>query len=155
MSNSGTPAPPTTLSITGNQAVDGLILKGIGFAAAGLTAVILTWLNAHGFNDPNLNLMISGAVASVLAMVAVAIWGFIKSRLDQVRNVTGGMNLALAGQAILASTGGGRSTPIAVTPASAQEIVRNFGSVKVAVKDEPALTEKLNETEIIPATKSP
>lgn len=155
MSNPGTPAPTTTLSITGNPAIDGLILKGLMAGSAAIVGVILTWLNAHGFNDPNLNLMLSGAVLSVLAMIATAIWGFIKSRLDQAKGVTAGMNLALAGQAILASTGGGRATPIAVTPASAQEIVKNFGNVKVAVKDEPALTDALNETQIIPASKTP
>lgn len=155
MSNPGTPAPPSTLAITGNPAIDGLILKGLMAGSAAIAGVILTWLNAHGFNDPNLNLMLSGAVLSVLAMVATAIWGFIKSRLDQAKAVNAGINLFASGGSVNVPVGMGLAIPVSATPASAQEIVKQFGDVKVAVKDEPALTEKLNENEIIPVTKSP
>lgn len=151
MSSNGVPASPTSLSITGNPALDGLILKGLMAGAAAITGVILTWLNAHGFSDPNLNLMLSGAVLSVLAMIATAIWGWLNSRIAQAKGVQAGMNLVLAGQAIMAPSHGNLSTPIPVTTTTAQEIVKQFGDVKVAVPDEPALTAQLNQSQITPA----
>lgn len=156
MSNPGTPAPTPTLSITGNPAIDGMILKGLMAGSAAIAGVILTWLNAHGFNDPNLNLMLSGAVLSVLAMVATAIWSFIKSRLDQAKAVNAGINLFASGASVNVPVDHtGLVMPKPVTPESAANIVRDFGNVKVAIPDEPALTEKLNETQIIPAAKVP
>lgn len=139
-------APPTSLSITGNPALDGLILKGLMAGSAAIAGVIITWLNAHGFSDPNLNLMLSGAVLSVLAMIATAIWGWINSKVAQAKGVQAGMNLAFAGGAIMHGAGNGLSIPVPVTTTTASEIVKQFGDVKVAVADEPALTEKLNQT---------
>lgn len=153
MSGPGNPTAPTSLSITGNPALDGLILKGLMAGSAAIAGVIITWLNAHGFSDPNLNLMLSGAVLSVLAMIATAIWGWVNSKVSQAKSVTAGMNLALAGGAIMQDHGGGLSTPVPVTTATAQEIVKQFGDVNVAIPDEQALTEKLNQTQIITPTK--
>lgn len=150
MSNPGTPAPTTTLSITGNPEIDGLILKGLMAGSAAIAGVILTWLNAHGFNDPNLNLMLSGAVLSVLAMVATAIWSFIKSRLDRAKAVNAGINLFAAGASINVPVDHtGLVTPKQATPASAADIVKNFGNVRIDIPNEHALTEALNETQIV------
>lgn len=148
MSSNGVPASPTSLSITGNPAIDGLILKGLMAGAAAITGVILTWLNAHGFSDPNLNLMLSGAILSVLAMAATAVWGYINSRVAVAKGVQAGMNLVLAGQAIMAPTRGNLSMPVPVTTTTAQAIVKEFGDVKVAVPDEPALTAQLNQSQV-------
>lgn len=72
MSSPGTSILP---SITGNQAWDRLIRSIVLSIAAGVTGVIMTWLNSHGFKDPNLSLMISGAVVSALTGIAIVIWG--------------------------------------------------------------------------------
>ena len=69
---------PTVPTITGNPGIDSLIRSALIAAAAALTGVMLTWLNAHGFNDPNLNLLLSGAVLTVLTTAAVALWGYLK-----------------------------------------------------------------------------
>src|SRR6185312_8845680 len=105
MASPGTPTTPTSLSITGNPAIDGLILKGILAIAAAATGVILTWLNAHGFNDPNLNLMVSGIIVSILAMGATAAWGWMNSKIAQAKEVQAGLNLGLSGNSINVKTG--------------------------------------------------
>lgn len=149
MSNPGTSGTPTSLSITGNPAIDGLILKGILAIAAAATGVILTWLNAHGFNDPNLNLMVSGVIVSILAMGVTALWGWMNSKIAQAKAVTAGINLGLSGNSINVRSGDGTVTPLPVSTSAADRIVKEFGSVKVSIPDEPALTNVLNQTQIV------
>ena len=128
------PNVPSNFQITGNPAFDGIILKILTAGAAALTGIILTWLNAHGFNDPNLKLMLSGAVLSVLCMVAVTIWGFIQSKVNQARAVQAGINLTVSGNALAAdgktvvSANDGSTPPLPVTTITAPEIVKNFAA---------------------------
>lgn len=79
MSDPGT-ASSLLPSFTGNQAVDRLIRSALLSIAAGITGVIVTWLNAHGFHDPNLSLMISGAIVSILSAFAIVAWGWVNGR---------------------------------------------------------------------------
>lgn len=149
MSNPGTSGTPTSLSITGNPAIDGLILKGILAVAAAATGIILTWLNAHGFSDPNLNLMVSGVIVSILTMGVTAIWGWMNSKVAQAKAVQAGLNLGLSGNSINIKAGDGTVTPLPITSSAADRIVKEFGDVKVAIPDEPALTNVLNQTQIV------
>jgi hypothetical protein len=68
-------------SITGYPQLDTMIRYALLAAAAAITGIIVTWLNAHGFTDPNLTLMVSGAVISVLGIAAVFVWGFVQNKL--------------------------------------------------------------------------
>jgi hypothetical protein len=143
-----TPSPsattPLSASITGNAALDGLILKGITV----LATLATTWLMSHlDLKDPNFAYWLTGAITSALAIGATAVWGVLNSRLNQVKAVTAGMNLVVSGAAITQSNVTGTVLK-PVTPASAAEIVKNFGNVRVPVKDEPALTDKLNATQL-------
>lgn len=70
-------------SITGSPQLDTFIRYGILAAAAALTGVIVTWLNAHGFTDPNLAVLISGATVSFLSAIAVVVWGYLQNRKTQ------------------------------------------------------------------------
>lgn len=126
--------PATSLpTVTGNPAVDSLIRNGLTAASASLSAVILTWLNAHGFNDPNLNLMLSGIIFAVLVALAGLAWGYLKgTELDslieakQTEGVNAGMQLAASGQMLTMETPLGVA-PIPATTASAKAIIQNFG----------------------------
>ncbi len=85
-------------TITGNPATDTIIrnaIIGLSGAAAG---VIVTWLNAHGFADPNLSLMVSGAVAAVLSTVAAAAWGVWATHKSQAAIVNNTVHAALTGE---------------------------------------------------------
>lgn len=89
------------LVITGNPTVDAVIRYALVAACAAATGVITTWLNAHGFHDPNLSLMVGGAVASVLGGLAFALWGIIKTskneaitKLREAIAVQAGINVA-------------------------------------------------------------
>lgn len=130
MSNPGKSLNPlTTLVVTGNPKVDAIIRYALVAACGAMTGVIMTWLNAHGFNDPNLNLMISGAVASVIGGAVLALWGVIRaSKIEaivQFREAIGvqaGMNLAAAGQMEVTEQAGA-VVPVPVTVQSAQQII--------------------------------
>lgn len=109
------------LTITGNPTVDSVIRYGLVALCGILTGVITTWLNAHGFHDPNLYLMVSGAVASILGGIAFALWGIIKTskneaiiRLREAIAVQAGINVAEAPSV---------PTPATVTVAQAQTII--------------------------------
>ena len=121
MSAPGSPLP----SITGNQSIDRLIRSGLLAVAAGATGVIVTWLNAHGFHDPNLSLMISGAIVSTLTGAAIVAWGWINGKNTE----------AAAKQALVDGVSAGiahAESPIptiplqAVTPEAATAIVAQY-----------------------------
>ena len=128
------PNIPASFQITGNPAIDGVILKLLTAAAAGLTGIILTWLTAHGFSDPNLGLMLSGAVFSVLCTIAVTAWGFFQSKVNQARAVQAGVNMTVSGNALAADgktvveANDGSTPPLPVTTATAAQIVKKFAS---------------------------
>lgn len=111
-------------SITGNPAVDSLLRGALVAATMGITTVIVTWLNAHGFYDPNYGLMISGAIFSTLCTIAVMAWGYVNAKLTK---------RAVVVQTVVAATTG--EVPHAVTKA-------------ITPADEVAITKELNKAQI-------
>lgn len=85
-------------TITGNSQLDTMIRYFLLAASAAITAIIVTWLNAHGFTDPNLVTMISGAVFTALVVIAVFIWGFIQNNLLKVSVVNHVIATAVTGK---------------------------------------------------------
>lgn len=125
MSNPGTPTSILP-SITGNQGIDRLIRSALLAIAAGVTGVIVTWLNSHGFHDPNLSLMVSGAVVSTLTAILIVVWGWINGKKTEVaakQAVTEGVK---AGIAIAQDQTVSTPPPASIGPALATEIVANY-----------------------------
>jgi hypothetical protein len=85
-------------TVTGNPAADTLIRNGIIAASGAAAGIIVTWLNAHGFNDPNLTLMVSGAVAALLSGVAATAWGWWQTHQSQAAIVNNTVHAALTGE---------------------------------------------------------
>jgi MFS-type transporter involved in bile tolerance (Atg22 family) len=139
-----TASTPFSAAITNNPALDSLILKGLTILATWAALWIASHLN---MNDPNFIYWLTGTLTSVLALGATAIWGVLQTRLNQVKAVTAGMNLVAADAAIKQISMSG-TTFKPVTPASAAQIVKDFGHVTVALEDEPALTDKLNASQL-------
>lgn len=119
MSNPGV-SKLKSLSITGNDTVDAFIRYGLVVAFTFLTGTIMGWLNAHGFNDPNLTVYVPAAVAGFLGTVAVAAWGIIKasrnSFIIQLRE-------AIGVQAGIKAAEAPQPTPCIVTVADAQKVI--------------------------------
>jgi len=86
---------PLVPSVTGNPATDSIIRNCIVATSAAAAGVMVTWLNAHGFNDPNLSLMISGAIAAVLSAAAAALWGWWAAHMSQAAIVNNTVRAAL------------------------------------------------------------
>jgi hypothetical protein len=85
-------------SITGNPMLDTALRNGIITASAALAAIIVTWLNSKGFSDPNLTLLVSGAIASVLTAIAAIAWGIWQTRKSQQAIVNNTVHAALTGE---------------------------------------------------------
>jgi hypothetical protein len=115
---------PVMPSITGNPLIDTLIRSALIAVATAIGAVIVTWLNAHGFNDPNLGTMVTGAILSVLAVIAVGAWGYINAKLTRQRVV--------ATTAVAAATGVIPTPVVAITKPA----------------DEAAITAALNKAQL-------
>lgn len=85
-------------SITGNPAADTIIRNGIIAASGAAAGIIVTWLNAHGFSDPNLSLMVSGASAAILSGIAATIWGWWQTHQSQNAIINNTIHAALTGE---------------------------------------------------------
>lgn len=146
MSTPGVPASPATsvFRLTGNSAIDSLI--GIAMASASLS--LATWAIDHLDLKHVDATTLSLAIFGVLATLATAGWKYFNSRINSAVAVNAGVQAAVLEGAKMQSVGGGTSIVAPVTPASAAEIVKNYGSVQVKVSDEPGLTDKLNATQI-------
>lgn len=130
MSNPGTSGMQLLPSITGNQAIDRLIRSGLLAVAAAVTGVIVTWLNAHGFHDPNLSLMISGAIVSILSGIAVTAWGYINGKHSEAAAKAAVVTGVQAGIAH-AEDASVQTVPIAaVSPEVAKAIVAEYAPPK-------------------------
>lgn len=128
------PQIPAGFRLTGNAALDGLILRVlVGFAASIATAIV-TWLGAHHFSDPNLQLMISTALVAVFTTGATLIYGFVLSKVNQAKAVQAGINLTVSGNALaqdgktVVDANDGTTPPLGVTTKTAPEIVKNFAT---------------------------
>lgn len=133
------------LSITGNPAVDGLVLKALLTIAAPAALWFATKL---GNNDPNFVGDIAVTVVSVTVVGLVSFFGYVKSKLDQAIAVRAGVNLTVSGQTIMQGTGNGTVTPAPVTTRTAPEIVKAYGHV--APELEPSITDALNAAQLTP-----
>jgi len=146
MSNPGTPASPATsvFRLTGNSALDSLI--GIALASASLS--LATWAIDHLDLKHVDATTLSLAIFGVLATIATAAWKWFNSRVNSAVAVHAGVQAAVIEGAKMKSVGDGVSTVAPVTPATAADIVRTYGTVQVKVPDEPKLTDELNSTQI-------
>ena len=89
---------PLVPTVTGNPAADTIIRNGIIGLSGMAAGVIVTWLNAHGFHDPNLTLMVSGGFAAVLSMLAATVWGWMATHWSQAAIVNNTVHAALTGE---------------------------------------------------------
>lgn len=98
MSNPEMNSKPIIPNITGNPMLDTAIRIGLTSGSAALTAIILTWLNAHGFVDPHLSVLIGGVVLSTLIGAATVIWSFVQTRLNKLSVVQHTIEAVATGQ---------------------------------------------------------
>ncbi len=117
--------PQTIPTITGYPGIDSLVRTALVAASAAAAGIIVGWLNAHGFNDPNLSLMLSGVIFGVLTTLAVAFWGWFKGTqvgkaIDDAHLV--GVQSGVAAQQSSAVI----ATPVDLTHTDAQEIIKTF-----------------------------
>lgn len=91
------PAKPIVPAITGNPFIDTALRVLLTSAAAAITAIIVTWLAAHGYNDPNMALMVGGGVLSVLIGAVTVIWSFLQTKLNQTNTVHQVINAVATG----------------------------------------------------------
>ena len=129
MSYQGT--PPQAVTITGDPAMDGIIFKVL----VALGTLAATWLATNlKLSDPAIIPELAGVIVSILASVAVAIWGYIRSRAHTAAAVQAGANLVMSGNA-LTKFGAKIPPPAAgsllpVSPQSAVQIVKDYGAAK-------------------------
>lgn len=127
MSNQGVSGSPSLLpSITGNPSWDRLIRSGLLVAAGSITAIIVTWLNAHGFKDPNIDLMVSGAVFSGLSTAAVVVWGYVNSKNTETAAKNALAIGVAAGISHAEDTSVATVLPSSVSPKVAEAIVETY-----------------------------
>lgn len=122
-----TDATATVPSITGNNGLDSLIRSGLIGASGAITGVILTWLNAHGFNDPNLNLMVSAAIFALLVAGATALWGYLKG--TSIGRTIASIETTAVQAGILAGNAG-VTAPVVATHDNAKTIVKLYAPEK-------------------------
>lgn len=124
------------LSITGNPLIDSLIIRGVMLLAAALGAAAVEWLQAHGFHDPNLTKIVTGAIASAILVVVLLAVEYVRKRADLVRAVEAGIKLAISAQALdaagkpIVALGAVPAAIMPVTPATAKEIVAAYAGAK-------------------------
>lgn len=85
-------------TVTGNPVYDTVIRNSIIASSGAVAAVIVTWLNAHGFKDPNLSLMVSGAIAAIMSGGAAMVWGWWATHMSQNAIVNNTVHAALTGE---------------------------------------------------------
>jgi len=141
------PANLPALKITGNVQLDGLILKVL----FGLATPAALWAASKlGSHDNAMVQDIAILIVSIVIAGATAIFGWIKSRIDQAIAVRAGVNLTASGNALMTVTGPGAVTPLPVTPATAPAIVKNFG--KAAPQLDSSITDTLNAAQLTQKT---
>lgn len=128
---------------TGNAAYDSLI-RSIIIGVSGIaTGAAVGWLNREGFHDPNLTMLVGGAVFGLVASIAGGAWGVWQHiRSKQIvtneivpQAVEAGIKLARSEELKIDKTG----IPVPVTPESAAEIVKNFAPIPPVVPAAPVL----------------
>jgi hypothetical protein len=129
---------PTTKipAITGDPAMDGLIMKGI----VALVMLVVPWLMTHlKLSDPEYAVWLTATLISVLVGVATFVWGWFLTQINQAKAVQAGVNLTTSGNALAADgsvitkfqADSGSTPPKPVTVASAQQIVKDFAPATI------------------------
>lgn len=85
-------------SITGNPMLDTILAGSITGAGGLITGIAVGWLNAHGFNDPNLGTYIGSAVTGTLVSIAVIIWRLMGDKKTEVAVADHVIEAAATGQ---------------------------------------------------------
>lgn len=142
------PSPQSVPAITGYPSLDSVLRSGLIAGSAALATWIVSTLK---LTDPNLTAWISAAVFGVLLGIATAAWGLFKARYGDAVAVMAGVNLALSDKVLMQGTGDGKIMPVPVTPASAQQIIKDYS--KPIVQDETATTASLNKSQLKGAKK--
>ena len=131
MSNAGAPAGSKPFVLTGNIALDAMILRGLALLAGIFATMIVTWLNAHGFQTAAFTIaghtfsvaeMLTAGILSALVALAAFVWSYISTKINIARVAMAGAQLVQSGQALLDEAG--QLKPI--TQKTAPDIVRNF-----------------------------
>ena len=123
------PNIPKMLNLTGNPAVDGLILKGILLLAAYIVHLVAPHLH---ITDPDYITYLTGSVVSTLIIVVTFAYGWFLTKANQAKAVQAGVNLTVSGNALAAdgktvvTANDGSTPPLPVTAATANQIVKNF-----------------------------
>lgn len=137
MSNPGLNSQPgvsklLTMSITGNQTLDTVIRYVMVAFCGWATGAITGFLNAHGFNDPNLVYYVGMGLATVVGGIATAAWGAIRTsknevivKLREAIAVQAGINVAENQQVL---------TPAVVSVPEAQKIIAEHATSVIAEK---------------------
>lgn len=134
---------PKSLVLTGNPAIDGTIFRGI----VAVASIGGTWLYTHlKLTDPDYAKYLTGAIIAALVTAVTFVWGWINSKANQAKAMNAAVAMKAAGASIPVPSQvvPGAVTDRPITPATAQEIVKQFGNVHVAVDAETALTNQLN-----------
>lgn len=123
-----------SLSITGNAAIDGVILKLIASAAASAAMYAGSHLK---LNDPALTTDLTEAVSGGLLLAATLAWGWVNTKMNLAKAVQAGVSLVASGAALaadgktLVTANDGSTPPKAVTVATAQQIIKDFAPASV------------------------
>lgn len=126
---------PKALNLTGNPAIDGLILKGIIALAVFIVSQIAPHLH---ITDPNYIKSLVATVAVLLIGAATFVYGWYLSKTNQAKAVQAGVNLTVSGNALAAdgktvvSANNGTTPPLPVTMATGAEIVKKYAAPAAA-----------------------
>lgn len=127
MSNLGNVSGAALLpSITGDPKKDRLIRSGLLVVSGGMTAWIVAWLKARGYSDPNIDLLVSGAVFSALVAAATIVWGWISGKNTEAAAVQVLRDGVAAGIAHAEDASVPTVPPAAVSPKVAEDIVAAY-----------------------------
>lgn len=92
-----TPPAKSVPSITGNPMYDTTIAGAISGVGGLITGITVGWLNAHGFQDPNLYTYVFTGVTGTLGSIAVVIWRVLVSKRNQIAHADEVINAVATG----------------------------------------------------------
>lgn len=124
------PKVPSGFKLTGNPALDAILLKLIMTALGGFATWMATKLD---IKDPEFVTALVETLLPIVAGAMLLVYAWFKAKIDQAMAVQAGVNLTVSGEAVttdgekIVSLGSPSAIPPKpVTPAAAAEIVKNF-----------------------------
>lgn len=124
MSNPGNKGALATflasIAITGNPTVDAGIRYALFGIGTGIAGAILGWLNARGFNSPDLYAYVPMGVIAALFALATMVWGLIKTSKNELLIQ---LREAIAVKAGIAAAEHDNPTPTVDTVADAKQVI--------------------------------